>query len=197
MTGTEGAQAQRNVHSPNSRPRTGVTGPPSDPSWCFACFSLGLFTNAVLATVIALGKPLLTGKSSDFDQVIGSLSSKMATAVATETATVGAVTETTIDDTLKDYTLHFSAATPSLVTASQAGQRTDATFSSDFNPDYWPTQYRRIPPYRPINRNLDLAERPNGSNRAEWLFVQVMMNGVRLQSVSLALVHILRSSADV
>lgn len=121
----------------------------------------------------------------------------MSTTVATETITARAATETEIDDTLKDYTLHFSAATPGSATASQAGQQTDATFSSDLNPDYWPTQYRRIPPYRPINKNLDLAERPNGSNRAEWLFVQVMMNGVRLQSVSFATVDISCSSADV
>lgn len=121
----------------------------------------------------------------------------MSSTVSTETTAARTVTATTIDDTLKDYTLHFSAATPRSAISSHAGQQTDATSSSDPNPDYWPTQYRRIPPYRPINRNLDLAERPNGSNRAEWLFVQVMMNGVRLQSVSLSLVHILRSSAEL
>lgn len=118
----------------------------------------------------------------------------MSTAIITTTSTAQAVKETPIEDILKDYTLHFSSATPSL---APQWNNTDVVTSTSSNPGFWPTQYRRIPPYRPINRNLDLTERPNGSNRAEWLFVQVMMNGVRLQSVSVDLIHISHPSADV
>ncbi|RAH84252.1 hypothetical protein BO86DRAFT_397118 [Aspergillus japonicus CBS 114.51] len=51
------------------------------------------------------------------------------------------------------------------------------------NPPHWPSHYRRVPRYRPVNRNLDPAERPNGSNAAEYIFVNVMLNGVRLNSL--------------
>ena len=83
---------------------------------------------------------------------------------------------------LRDYKLHYSS--------SDATIEPECNLTSSFilntqNPPNWPTRYRRIPPYRPINRNLDLSERPNGSNRGELLFVTVVMNGVRLQAVSL------------
>jgi hypothetical protein len=114
---------------------------------------------------------------------------KMSTTTITTTKSTRAntVVETTIGDALKDYTLHLSGATsnpaPPLDTEHDGEQDQHAQPSTVSNPSYWPTQHRRIPPYRPANRNLDLSERPNGSNRAELLFVTVMMNGVRLQSV--------------
>lgn len=54
------------------------------------------------------------------------------------------------------------------------------------NPPDWPTNYRRVPPHRPVNRHLDPAERPNGASTGEYVFVNVMLNGVRLNSVSLS-----------
>ena len=52
------------------------------------------------------------------------------------------------------------------------------------NPANWPTEFRRVPPYRPVNRNLDRSERPNGSNPVEAVVANIMLQGVQLQSVS-------------
>ncbi|CAH0054433.1 unnamed protein product [Clonostachys solani] len=80
----------------------------------------------------------------------------------------------TVEEILQDYRLSLTGQ----------GETSDSSPPAQWadSPDNWPTQYRRIPPYRPINRNLDLTERPNGSSRGELVFVTVMLNGVRLQS---------------
>lgn len=88
--------------------------------------------------------------------------------------------DTSLEETLRDYALHYSESSSTQTGTARALPIPLATT----NPSNWPTRHRRIPPHRPINRNLDLSERPNGSNRGELLFVTVMMNGVRLQSVS-------------
>ncbi|KAJ6094583.1 hypothetical protein N7467_002096 [Penicillium canescens] len=49
-------------------------------------------------------------------------------------------------------------------------------------PTDWPTDHRRMPAYRPTNRNLPFEERPGGSNPAEMVFIQVMLNGVWLNA---------------
>ena len=48
----------------------------------------------------------------------------------------------------------------------------------------WPTEYRRVPAPRPVNPDLDRAERPRGASGIEHIVVTVMMRGVKLQSVS-------------
>ncbi|KAH7146514.1 hypothetical protein EDB81DRAFT_795400 [Dactylonectria macrodidyma] len=83
----------------------------------------------------------------------------------------------TLQETLQDYQIHLTGSS----IEAELGALPESTPTHN-NPAHWPTQYRRIPAYRPINRNLDLSERPNGANRAELLFVTVMLNGVRLQS---------------
>jgi hypothetical protein len=50
-------------------------------------------------------------------------------------------------------------------------------------PADWPTDHRRMPAYRPINRNLPFEERPGGSNPGEMVFIQVMLHGVWLNAV--------------
>ena len=52
------------------------------------------------------------------------------------------------------------------------------------NPPDWPTDYRRVPNYRPTNINTDLNERPYGANRIGWLVGHFLMTGVIVQSVS-------------
>lgn len=83
----------------------------------------------------------------------------------------------TVEETLQDYKLHLSA-----FDQAASGAAT-LTYISPTHQPKWPCDHRRIPPYRPINKNLDLSERPNGSNKGELVFVTVMMNGVRLQAV--------------
>ncbi|KAF0323018.1 X-Pro dipeptidyl-peptidase C-terminal non-catalytic domain-containing protein [Colletotrichum asianum] len=100
-------------------------------------------------------------------------------------AAITEVTEySTLENNLTDYVLHLSGSSVS----TQSHSETVATsLALPPNPSNWPTQYRRIPPYRPVNRHLDQAERPNGANGFEFLFVTVMLNGVHLQSVSVSM----------
>ncbi|KAJ5524317.1 hypothetical protein N7494_010967 [Penicillium frequentans] len=44
----------------------------------------------------------------------------------------------------------------------------------------WPVHYRRIPPHRPINYDLDFDERPTGSNPVESVFVSLTLHGAWL-----------------
>ncbi|KAF7919704.1 uncharacterized protein EAE97_011622 [Botrytis byssoidea] len=50
------------------------------------------------------------------------------------------------------------------------------------NPSSWPRDQYRIPNYRPINQHLIAAERPNGSNGAERVFITLMFTGVSLNA---------------
>lgn len=65
-----------------------------------------------------------------------------------------------------------------------ATQNTRDDMSLEQNPSDWPTDYRRMPPQRPIQRDLDFGVRPAGMNTGEFVFIQVMLNGVRLNGVS-------------
>lgn len=53
------------------------------------------------------------------------------------------------------------------------------------NPQTWPTDFKLVPVFRPLDRNLDQAERPYGANLLERVFISVMLAGVLMQSVSL------------
>ncbi|KAK1848441.1 hypothetical protein CCHR01_08903 [Colletotrichum chrysophilum] len=95
------------------------------------------------------------------------------------------VTEySTLENNLTDYVLHPSGSSAS---TQSHNENISTPLALPPNTSNWPTQYRRIPPYRPVNRHLDQAERPNGVNGIEFLFVTVMLNGVHLQSVSVSM----------
>ncbi|KAJ5912897.1 hypothetical protein N7504_001780 [Penicillium tannophilum] len=70
---------------------------------------------------------------------------------------------------LADYELHHSGSQVNEPPASSASQQIS-----------WPAHYRRIPPHRPINYDLDYDERPAGSNPAESVLIFVLMHGVWL-----------------
>ncbi|PLB46155.1 hypothetical protein P170DRAFT_479076 [Aspergillus steynii IBT 23096] len=89
------------------------------------------------------------------------------------TTTTTSTTTTPPSSILSDYALHHSGS----------------EFSSDqtppaahTNPPTWPTNHRRVPPYRPVNRQQDRSERPAGSNPAEFVFIQAMLHGVWLNA---------------
>lgn len=46
------------------------------------------------------------------------------------------------------------------------------------NPPGWDDEHRGVPPYRPINRNLDFSQRPWGGNPVGHAFVFTMFTGV-------------------
>lgn len=52
------------------------------------------------------------------------------------------------------------------------------------NPPDWDTEHRGVPPYRPINRDLDLTQRPLGGNPVGDVFVTTMFTGVFTNAVS-------------
>lgn len=55
------------------------------------------------------------------------------------------------------------------------------------NPEGWTDDYRGVPPYRPINYQLDREQRPWAQPGIETAFVWVMLNGVGCVSVCLYL----------
>lgn len=56
-------------------------------------------------------------------------------------------------------------------------------------PANWPSDHRRVPAYRPINRDLDFNERSAGASTGEFVFIQVMLHGVWLNGVSKTVCH--------
>jgi hypothetical protein len=82
---------------------------------------------------------------------------------------------------LADYELHHSGNEPDV---QSSVSREPPDVASSAQPANWPRDHRRVPPYRPINRNLNWDERPAGSNTGEFIFVQVMLHGVWLNAVS-------------
>ncbi|KAL4975278.1 hypothetical protein BDW66DRAFT_152091 [Aspergillus desertorum] len=81
---------------------------------------------------------------------------------------------------LADYELHHSA--PSSSSQSPSSQSQPLSPGQQANPPTWPAHHRRVPPYRPINRNLDFGERSAGSSVPEYIFVQTMLHGVWLNA---------------
>jgi hypothetical protein len=80
---------------------------------------------------------------------------------------------------LADYDLHHTEE--ELDTSLNAHP---APNTSQANPSSWPTEHRRVPEFRPINRELDQSERRVFQNGIEQVFVGVMFTGVFLESVS-------------
>ncbi|RHZ62435.1 uncharacterized protein CDV56_100060 [Aspergillus thermomutatus] len=78
---------------------------------------------------------------------------------------------------LADYELHHSGSEE-----PQSSEREPVSQAAQAQPANWPSNYRRMPAYRPVNRELDLSERPAGSNPAEFVFIQVMLHGVWLNA---------------
>ncbi|GFF54571.1 hypothetical protein IFM58399_09855 [Aspergillus lentulus] len=76
---------------------------------------------------------------------------------------------------LADYELHHSGSEePQLSERGPVSQPAQLA--------NWPSNYRRLPAYRPVNHELDQSERPAGSNLGEFVFIQVMLHGVWLNA---------------
>ena len=79
--------------------------------------------------------------------------------------------------TLADYDLHHSGEV--------AGGRVDTTLNRHPAPQVheqprsgWETEYRRVPPYRPANPELDFSLRNQYNNGAEYFFISNMFGGI-------------------
>lgn len=87
----------------------------------------------------------------------------------------GNITTTQLNDVLSDYTIRLTGDNPS---SSQ-----EPTSNAISNPPNWPTAHRRIPNFRPIDRNRDAESRPNATG-FERVFLTIMFSGVVLNAVS-------------
>jgi hypothetical protein len=83
---------------------------------------------------------------------------------------------------LMDYELHHSGSSERTKRPEPLESRDNPTLEV-LNPAGWPTDHRRVPHYRPINRNLYMEERPGGLDPMEAIFIMTMLNGVRLNAV--------------
>ncbi|RMD44988.1 hypothetical protein DV735_g75, partial [Chaetothyriales sp. CBS 134920] len=77
---------------------------------------------------------------------------------------------------LADYELHHSGDE---TTEEEPLPKTPALTE---NPRWWPTDHRRIPPHRPINRDLDRSLRPAGRSPVEAWFIFTMLGGVNVMA---------------
>jgi hypothetical protein len=87
--------------------------------------------------------------------------------------------------TLADYELHHSQPfrdTTSLEEAETNSQPLPGN-SVESNPPSWETAWRRVPPHRPVNTELDMISRSTTLNAVETFFIYNMFNGIRLVEV--------------
>ncbi|KEZ43315.1 hypothetical protein SAPIO_CDS4760 [Scedosporium apiospermum] len=95
-------------------------------------------------------------------------------------STTETITQTrTARTILQDYQLHHSgAAEPSSSNSNGAGP---ARMS---NPPDWPTNARRIPPYRPVDQNRDHSQIRVYTSGIERAFIITMFTGVFINATA-------------
>jgi hypothetical protein len=84
-------------------------------------------------------------------------------------------TATELQGVLEDYKIHLTGEHPS---SEQSEATTVVT-----NPPGWPTDHRRVPNHRPVDKNRDVDSRPNGENAFEKVFLIIMFTGVVMNAV--------------
>lgn len=103
----------------------------------------------------------------------------MSVTTSTNTVTGGVL------QVLTDYDLHHSGS-PVTPGRPDSPNHAHTSVASHDNPEGWPTDHRRIPDYRPTNRDLDRSLRPDGVNPIETTFIFTMLRGVQLAAVSIS-----------
>jgi hypothetical protein len=88
-----------------------------------------------------------------------------------------------LHSTLQDYDIHVTGANINDANIDPS-PNVSATSALVQNPPHWPRDHHRIPDYRPVNRHLNVEERPRGSNGIERTFLLFMFTGVALNAVS-------------
>ena len=91
-----------------------------------------------------------------------------------------------ISAVLADYNLHHSRDDSNDELNTSLNSHPSPTPGSS-NPVEWPQDHRRIPPYRPVNRELDQTQRRVYLSNVERTFVGVMFTGVYVEAVSIAI----------
>lgn len=83
-----------------------------------------------------------------------------------------------------DYDVYESNVATSNSSSQQVGTGATAGEIRAHNPAGWPDDYRRIPPYRPINRHLDQSQRRVYTSLGERAFLTIMFTGLEMNVVS-------------
>ncbi|KAK4031457.1 hypothetical protein C8A01DRAFT_51463 [Parachaetomium inaequale] len=84
---------------------------------------------------------------------------------------------------LRDYELHHSPSTAQVAGRSEAAPASRPQ-SAPLNPPNWDTTHRRVPPYRPINRDRDQSEVRIYTSTVEQVFVGTMFTGVLIHATA-------------
>lgn len=95
-------------------------------------------------------------------------------------------TRLTLQDTLREYEIRLTGreTLPAAPATDEIARRRRPSLSArPVNPPGWDDRHRDVPPYRPINRNLDLTMRPGGQNLIEAAFIAHLFAGVWLKAV--------------
>ncbi|KAF1352586.1 hypothetical protein BDV97DRAFT_150347 [Delphinella strobiligena] len=79
--------------------------------------------------------------------------------------------------TLADYDIHHTAGAE--YEPQELNERPDPR-GTGHNPPDWPDDYRHVPPYRPIDHEIDHAYRNTYTNGIEHTFIWNMMRGIQI-----------------
>jgi len=97
----------------------------------------------------------------------------------TTNTTTRSVTGYPLRAVLADYELHKSEPRTDSVTSPEASSQPRVQ-----NPPGWSRDHRSVPPYRPVNRDLDRDQIMVYRNNAERAFIHTMFFGIRVVTVS-------------
>jgi hypothetical protein len=143
----------------------------SNPTWLATSLTTSLDTTSMLIIC-----DIDRSQSRVVDCTFHDLRLAMSVTTSTNTVTGGVL------HVLTDYDLHHSGnpQDPKRPASPNAPHINPAEHS---NPEWWPTNHRRIPDYRPVNQHLDRTLRPDGINGMERTFIFTMLRGVQLNAV--------------
>ncbi|KAK0384829.1 hypothetical protein NLU13_7307 [Sarocladium strictum] len=97
-------------------------------------------------------------------------------------STTATTSKQALDHVLADYEIRLTgtgAAAQGRISPESVSPLPEVQRDANTPPD-WPTDHRRVPPYRPIDHSLDPAERIVYSNGVERAFITTMFFGLRL-----------------
>ncbi|EXJ74259.1 uncharacterized protein A1O5_02555 [Cladophialophora psammophila CBS 110553] len=88
------------------------------------------------------------------------------------------VEPTTVRETLRAYDIHHTGSDETLEPPTEQTQNQPQEGPVSQPGSNWPSDWRRIPPYRPSSRSHRVSDRPAGLDRVEGTMVIVMFTGV-------------------
>lgn len=134
-----------------------------------------LYTTSISQVLLTIFSPITTGGALRVIQQSPAMS------------TTATTSKQALDHVLADYEIRLTgtgAAAQGRISPEAVSPLPEVQRDANTPPD-WPTDHRRVPPYRPIDHSLDPAERIVYSNGVERAFITTMFFGLRLITVRL------------